>query len=329
MSVPNTRQEFGKWCLRKLGAPVIEINVSDEQVDDRIDEALEYYADFHMDGTEKVYWKHQITANNFPGKLYSLNVDQGGGLYQNNDTLSFSTDTGGAGANGYIITNSNGMIVNALLSANGNGSGFVSEPSVTINTSTGNSGQVSSIVGGFIQLPDNVIGMVNIFDIGSSRSGIDTFFDVKYQLILNDLYNLTNLSIVPYYMLRQQLTLIEEVLNGKPTTRYSRHSNRLYYDSNWADIHVGNWMIVEGSSVIDPAKTPGLWSDKWLQAFATALIKQQWGSNLKKFQGLPMPGGIMWSGQQIYDEATQEVAMLKEELINTYSIPSSSSILYG
>ena len=62
MSVPTTRQEFKDWCLRKLGAPVLDINVDDEQVDDAVDEALSYYADYHFDGTDRMLYRHVITA---------------------------------------------------------------------------------------------------------------------------------------------------------------------------------------------------------------------------------------------------------------------------
>ena len=63
MAQPATRDQFREWCLRKLGKPVIEINVDIDQVEDRIDEALSYYWDYHFDGTEKIYLKHQITES--------------------------------------------------------------------------------------------------------------------------------------------------------------------------------------------------------------------------------------------------------------------------
>lgn len=64
MAKPTTRAEFKENCLRRLGKPVIEINVDDDQVEDRIDEALAYFADYHFDGTEKIFFKYQITAQN-------------------------------------------------------------------------------------------------------------------------------------------------------------------------------------------------------------------------------------------------------------------------
>lgn len=72
MAVPTSREEFKEYCLRKLGKPVIEINVDDDQVEDRIDESLRYYWDYHFDGTEKVYYKHAVTAQDKQNKYITL-----------------------------------------------------------------------------------------------------------------------------------------------------------------------------------------------------------------------------------------------------------------
>ena len=63
MAIPTTRATFKDYCLRNLGFGVIDINVSDAQVDDRIDEALQYFAQYHYDGLEKMYLKYQITQD--------------------------------------------------------------------------------------------------------------------------------------------------------------------------------------------------------------------------------------------------------------------------
>ena len=63
MAVPTTKATFKSYCLRALGFGVIDINVSDDQADDRIDEALQYFAQYHYDGIEKMYLKYQITAD--------------------------------------------------------------------------------------------------------------------------------------------------------------------------------------------------------------------------------------------------------------------------
>jgi hypothetical protein len=61
MAKPRTRQELIDYCLRRLGAPVIEINVDPDQVEERIDDAFQFFRDYHFDATEKVYLAHEIT----------------------------------------------------------------------------------------------------------------------------------------------------------------------------------------------------------------------------------------------------------------------------
>ena len=62
MANPNTRETLKQYALRNLGKPVIEINASDEQLEDRIDEALQYYAQYHYDGIRRTYLKYKLTA---------------------------------------------------------------------------------------------------------------------------------------------------------------------------------------------------------------------------------------------------------------------------
>ena len=63
MATPSTRETLKQYCLRNLGKPVIDINVDDDQVEDRIDEALQYFAQYHTDGVERMYLKYLVTAD--------------------------------------------------------------------------------------------------------------------------------------------------------------------------------------------------------------------------------------------------------------------------
>lgn len=241
MAVPTSRAEFKQYCLRALGYPVIEINVDDDQVEDRIDEALKYYADYHFDATEKVYYKHQVT-----------NTDK---------------------------TNK------------------------------------------YITMPENIIGAVNLFSIGDPSVRSDDLFNIRYQIALNDLYTLTSVSLVPYYMVMQHLAVIQELLVGRQPIRYTRHRNRVQIDMDWNTINAGEWLLVEAYEVIDPDVYTDVWGDRWLARYAQQLIKRQWGSNLKKYDGMQMPGGITFNGQKIYDEADVEIKKMEEEMIMNYSLP--------
>ena len=63
MAKPNSRQTLIDYCLRKLGAPVLEINVDDDQIDDLVDDAIQYFNERHFDGVERMYLKYEITED--------------------------------------------------------------------------------------------------------------------------------------------------------------------------------------------------------------------------------------------------------------------------
>ena len=62
MAKPASRESIKQYALRALGKPVIEINVDDDQLEDRIDEALQYFAQYHYDGVKRTYLKYKYTA---------------------------------------------------------------------------------------------------------------------------------------------------------------------------------------------------------------------------------------------------------------------------
>jgi hypothetical protein len=245
MAVPATRDQFKEYCLRKLGKPVIEINVDDDQVDDRVDEALRYFWDYHFDGSDKTYFKYKITQ--------------------------------------------------------------------------------TDIVNRYVTMPDNIIGAVNLFPIGQALN-TNNLFNIRYQIALNDLYTLTSVSMVPYYMALSHVQFLEQMLVGQQPIRYNRHMNRFYIDMDWHILNVGDFIIVEAYQIVNPDEYTRAWGDRWLARYAECLIKEQWGQNLKKFEGMQLPGGLKFNGQKIYDEAVEERKNLETEMINTYSLPVADMI---
>lgn len=241
MATPTTREEFKENCLRRLGKPVIEINVDDDQVDDRIDQALAYYNDYHFDGSQKSFLKHVVTADDK--------------------------------TNGYITVSDT-----------------------------------------------NTIGVVNMFDIGDATS-TNNLFNVRYQIALNDLYDLSRYDLVPFYMNFQNIRFIEEILVGKQPLRFNRHVNRIYVDMDWEKVNVGNYMIFEVYLKTDPDTYSDVWGDRWLLEYTTALIQIQWGNNLSKFTGLSLPGGVQFNGTDIQSQGLQEKQRLEDEMISAYSLP--------
>ena len=241
MATPSSRATMKEFCLRRLGKPVIEINIDDDQMDDRIDEALMYYQDYHFDGVETTWLKHQITQTD---------ID-----------------------NNYI----------------------------TITDS-------------------NTIGIVDIFDIGDATS-TNNLFNVRYQIALNDLYDLSRYDLVPYFMNFMNIRFIEEMLIGKQPIRYNRHQNRLSVDMDWQKVNVDDYLIAKVYKKLDPDTYTDVWGDRWLQRYVTALFQVQWGKNLTKFTGMQLPGGVQFNGEQILQQGLEEKQKLEEEMIVSYSLP--------
>lgn len=233
----TTRLGLIQYCLRSLGEPVVEINVDEEQVEDRIDEAIEYFRQYHYDGIEKVYLKHQLTAQD--------------------------------------------------------------------------------IVNKYIPIPDLVYGVTRVFPVASGTSTSKSIFDLQYQLRLNDLYDLTSTSIIYYSQVMSHLALLDMTLNGQQLYRFNRLSNKLYIEASWKDeFREGNYILVECYRALDPSDAPRMYAEPWLKHYSTALIKRQWATNLKKFSGMQLPGGVTIDGDKLYQEAMEEIQELEKDLLD-------------
>jgi hypothetical protein len=245
MANPSTRQGLIDYCLRQLGDPVIELNVDPDQLEDRVDEALQYFQDFHSDATLRTYLKHVVTQEN--------------------------------------------------------------------------------IDNGYIPLSSNITYVTRLFPITDSTSSRN-FFDIKYQLSLNDFWDLqTYVGDLAYYeQMQQYLSLIDMKLTGTPQVRFSRVQNRLYIDGDLdgEDIKVGDYVVAEVYEIVDGSSFSGVWNNRWLKEYTTAIIKRQWGQNLIKFEGMQLPGGVTLNGRQLYEDALSDIERLKEEMKMEHEFPA-------
>ena len=78
--------------------------------------------------------------------------------------------------------------------------------------------------------------------------------------------------------------------------------------------------------VVDPDVYSDVWNDRWLQRYASALIKRQWGTNLTKFTGMTLPGGVQFNGEKILNDAEAEIEKYEQEMIISYSLPVTDMI---
>ncbi len=242
MAIITTRTEFKNYCLRKLGSPVIQINIADEQLEDRIDDAIEYYQDYHFDAVEDTFFPYKILAADITNKY--ITVDQ------------------------------------------------------------------------------SIIGIKRVLPFYQKNSFSTNMFDVKYQLFLNDVYDLSSAEMLTYEITQSHLQMVNNIIHGNVPIRYQRHMNRLFVDTDWGfDLLENEYIIIECSKIIDPDVYTDVWNDRWLKRYATALMKRQWGENLTKYEGVTLPGGVTFNGSAILDQAIQEITTLEEEMSLNYELP--------
>jgi hypothetical protein len=324
----SSRQELIDYCLRRLGFPVIEINVDDDQISDRIDDAIQLWQEYHFDGVERVYIKKALEGSTLQ---YSFTVD-----FSVGDTIIGVTSNSRAKITAIddVEGSSNKKITYKNLDA---GSGFSPSEQLrkydtgTSTTLNSNSGQgivlsvtKGDIENGYISIGNNILGVTKLFKFGGvgSTSNSDGLFDVDYQFAQNDLYNLLSADVTYYSMVKTHMNVLESLFVNDRQIRFNRKTNKLYIDTDMDQtFDIGDYVIAEGYALVSGTDYSEVYDDMWLKKYATALIKRQWGENMKKFGGIQLPGGVTLNGDQIFGEAINEIATIEEEMQVRYELP--------
>ena len=316
MGKPTTRQEFTDYCLRKLGWPVLQINVDEDQVNDRIDEALQFWYDYHYDGTEKMFLKHRITQQDidrgwiycpdsvifvtgvFPFDESNSSINMFDLRYQLrlHDLYDFTS----VSYVSYEITMQHIRTLNMLFSGTPQFRFHRHQNKLHLDIDWTRDLDVGQYVVAecYRRLqPESITitGTVAGNTTSNTIIGTGTIFD--QELVEKDFIQIDGTA----KQIKKIISPTEIILDGP-------------HSSNTSGITVTK----EGNTDV--------WNDRFLKKYATAKIKQQWGSNLKKFEGIQMPGGVTLNGQKIYDEAIEEIEKLEEELISTNVLPGDMFI---
>jgi len=239
----NSRDELIEYCLRNLGHPVVDINVDDEQLDDRIEEALQWFREHHPDGQKRFYLKHQITQTDIDNQYVDLD-----------DTLDLSA--------------------------------VVRMVPMTFNTAHR---------GWFSDAWQVMAYTISDF----TRQGG----------ILGDLAH--------YESMQQHLSLLDMKLGGTPQLTFDRQYNRINLHISKTKLKVDDYVLFEVYTIRDPddsvTEYNSLWNHRFVKEYATALIKRQWGTNLIKFDGMALPGGVTVNARLIYEDALADIERIMEK----------------
>jgi len=312
MPAPSTRQEFKDYCLRRLGFPVIQINVDDDQVDDRIDDALQFFHDYHFEGCEKMYMKHRFTQEDidrrwiycpdpvlfvigvlpFDDSNSSVNMFDLRYQLRLHDLYDFTS----VSYVSYEITMQHIRTLNLL---------FSGTPQFRFNRHHNKlfldiDWERDATVGEYVVVecyrklsPESITltGTVSATNTANTLTGTGTKFD--QEILDGDVITISGTELQVNHI----LSPTEIQLVKTPTAN-----------------------ITNGSIV--KAGMTDVWDDRFLKRYATALIKYQWGSNLSKFAGVQMPGGVTLDGPRIMEEAQREIDKIEEEMQSYNVLPS-------
>jgi hypothetical protein len=314
MAKPTTRTLFKDYCLRKLGHPVIEINVDDDQIEDRIDDALQFFRDYHFDGCEKIYMKHQFTQEDidrrwiyapdavifvhsvlpFDDSNSSVNMFDLRYQLRLHDLYDFTS----VSYVSYEITMQHIRTLNLLFSGTPQFRFNRHQNKLFLDIDWERDAEVGKyvIIECYRMLePDTITltGTVTGNTSSNTLTGSGTTFD--QEIIENDFITLSNGVEV-------------QVRKINSPTEIVIAANTLSANAS------ANTMTKDGYSDV--------WDDRFLKQYATAKIKYQWGSNLSKFAGIQLPGGVTLDGPRIMEEAQREIDKIEEEMQSYNVLPN-------
>lgn len=264
----QSREQLIEYAFRALGKPVIDINVDWEQASDRLDDALQLFAERHFDGVIIGYLNYKVTEEDAARK--------------------------------YIVSDDIG-------SPNG----------VTGDRPNGR----------------DIVSIIRLFQYDPLSSS-NNMFNIKYQWALSDyfqinrgLYGTQDLPIANYDNAMRYIQLMNQYFSPEKTFQFTKSSNRIYINTDWStDLKPGQSLMFEAYLALDPDKFTEIYNDRILKKYFVQLIKRQWGTNLAKYENVPLPGGGTLRGAAMVQEAQQEIDKIENEILTSFEGPPTFQI---
>jgi hypothetical protein len=304
MAAPSTRTEFKDYCLRRLGFPVIQINVDDDQVDDRIDDALQFFHDYHFDGVEKIYMKHRITQDDIDRKF----------IYCPDPvifvTKIFPFDDSNSSINMFDLRYQ--LRLHDLYD-------FTSVSYVSYEITMQHITTLNMLFSGYPQHRFNRHQNKIFLDIDWSRDAtLGEYVVIEcYRKLVPDTITLTGTvtaTNTSNLITGTGTTFDQQIIEGDIITIDGQDAQVNRIISPTQAYLTTNLATSVTTATATKTGVSDVWDDRFLKQYATALIKYQWGTNLSKFAGVQMPGGVTLDGPRIMQEAQVEIDKIETEM---------------
>jgi len=288
MAKLQSATELKEYAYRRLGYPKVEIQVDDTQAYDRIDDAIQLFVERHFDGVEEKFITIRFVA----------------------------TDE----ANQYLTLDDGIVAVTRIYEPGAYSSEAMNDVRYRI-------------------MMDQMFDMtkVNMQYFEMTMQHLDLISDYfnpdrtfTYNKANNRLYSHSGTILGPSCNVKgvcSDTSYTDETActgASETWTAYDTESKCTTAGSKWYN---GSRIIVRAFVAVEPDESTSyaldVYNDEWIKKYVTALLKKQWGSNMKQFDGMPLPGGIVVNGQQLFDEANEEIQRLEEEFSLNYEIPTN------
>lgn len=206
----SCRTDLKEYALRKLGYPALQINVTPEQIEDRIDNALDRYWEHHNEGNYRDYIYHILTQEEIDNKK--------------------------------------------------------------------------------ILLDDWVYTVIRILPVGTLDSRINLEYVAFMQSLGAQFFVIDGLA--SYTVAESYLSLVNDYFNRQKIVRFNHTHGYVFIHSSTTDFSEGDGIVLEVYRLSDPNEYRKTWNNSWLKEYTTALIKEQWGQNMLKYDGFQLPSGL-------------------------------------
>lgn len=296
----NSREELIQWSLRALGHPIVTVNVTEEQLNDRLDDSLELYQEYHLEANERTYMRYQVKTEDVYNQWIPID-----------------------GSRVFGITR---LIPASHL--------FMGRLDDTFSQLPFDIFAQMMQSGGFGSAGFNPIDLVSYSMFRQYASTVDLLLNTKHNIRYKRHSN--RLYIDAYWGPKdfsESKILVdapdgEILLESDDADNLDEKTDNIMFESELTgnktgrpDIRVDDWLILECHKFLDPEEATGIYGDRFLKEHYKANIKYQWGQNIAKFGTLALPGGVQLNGAEMKQEAQAELDKMRQELEDYYREP--------
>lgn len=285
----KTREDLINWVLRSLGHPVIHINITEEQLEDRLDDTLELFQEYNLGGTNREYIRYQVSEQDIYNQYIPIDGSSVLGIVR-------------------LIPLSHALFGNTDL---------VFDPIYQMLNAAIDRQWASIDLNSYVMFRQ----YGETLDLILRPKHNIRFNRYQNKLFIDWNWGYRDWRSGSMLTENDKNVLLETDIPADDVDFQLQYENEFQGGDSRADVEPGDFIILECFKVLDPEEYPLVYGDRWLKEYYKHMVKYQWGQNLSKYSGMTLPGGVTLDGASMMTDAQTELDKLKEQLYTDYSEP--------